>query len=150
MAHFDWIERAGKLFRAPRPEHFTQFDHCCECEDHDRTLLGTDIDTISIAELGNPGWDPICFTTAEGKKYYLPAFIRLSLETMKDEFYLAQFLFHLEGDGSGNEFYMSCNEAQRRYVASFLEYVIEHYSDEIEAGMCADDSLRSYQIWSGQ
>ena len=91
----DWIDRAKYLFKAPKPEHFTNFNHCEECEEHDQTLLALDIDIIGIDELGNPGWDPICFASPEGKKYYLPALIRLSLDTMMDEFYLDQFLFHL-------------------------------------------------------
>ncbi len=144
----DWIDRAKELFKASKPEHFTNFNHCEECEEHDQTLLVADIDTIDLGDLGNPGWDPICFAFPEGKKYYLPAFIRLSLGTMMDEFYLDQFLFHLEGDGPNNEFYMSCTKEQRNFVASFIEYVIEEYAEEVETNLCADRALRSYEIWS--
>ncbi len=144
----DWIDRAKEQFNAPKPEHFTNFNHCKECEEHDQTLLTADIDTIGIDELGNHGWDPISFASPEGKKYYLPAFIRLSLDTMKDEFYLDQFLFHLEGDGPNNAFYISCTKEQRKYVASFIEYVIKEYADEIEANLCTDKCLKSYEIWS--
>ena len=143
-----WIDRAKKLFNAPKPEHFTNFNHCPECAEHDQTLLAADIDTIGLDELGNPGWDPICFASPEGKKYYLPAFIRLSLDTMKDEFYIEQFLFHLEGDGPDSAFYRSCTKAQKNFVASFIEYVIEQYAEEIEANSCTDKSLSSYEIWS--
>ncbi len=67
----DWIDRAKELFKASKPEHFTNFNHCEECEEHDQTLLVADIDTIDLGDLGNPGWDPICFAFPEGKKYYL-------------------------------------------------------------------------------
>jgi len=148
MAHFDWIETARELFRAPRPEHFTRFDHCCECEEHDHTLLAADIDTIGMDKLGSPAWDPLCFATAEGKKYYLPALVRLSLETMADEFYLVQFLFHLQGCGPDNDFYRACDAAQRSFIAAFIASVIERHADEIELNMCSDDALRVYEIWS--
>lgn len=148
MGHTDWVERARELFLAPRPAHFTDFAHCCECREHDETLLASDIDTIGLEELGNPGWDPICFATPEARKFYLPAFVRLSLETMAGEFYLAQFLFHLQWDGPGNELFQSCNGEQRRFVAEFIEYVVDCYPDELEAAFCAEDALAALQIWS--
>ena len=144
----DWIYRAKELFKTPKPEHFTNFNHCEECEEHDQALLAVDIDTIGLDELGNPGWDPICFASPEGKKYYLPAFIRLSLHTMKDDFYLDQFLFHLEGDGPNNAFYKSCTKEQRNFIACFIECVIEEYAEEIEANLCTDKALKSFEIWS--
>jgi hypothetical protein len=67
---------------------------------------------------------------------------------MKDEFYLDQFLFHLEGDGPHNTFYMSCSKEQRTFIASFLAYVIEEYAEEIETTLCTDRALKSYEIWS--
>jgi hypothetical protein len=145
----EWVERARELFRAPRPEHFTNYRHCCECAEHDETLLQADIDTIGLAELGNPGWDPICFATPEGKKYYVPAMVRLSLDTLADEFYLAQFLFHLEYDGPGNGFFAACSEPQRAFIADFIAHLIEHYPAEIDAGFCSDEALRVHQIWTG-
>ena len=97
------INEATKVFaEVPRPEHFTDYEHCCECAEHDQTLLNATIDTIGLDELGNPGWDPVCFASAEGKQYYFPAFVRLSLDSIDHEFYFGQLLFHLEGSGAGN------------------------------------------------
>jgi hypothetical protein len=56
----NWTQTATELFRAPRPEHFTDFLHCCECEEHDQALLSSDIASIGLDVLGNPGWDPMC------------------------------------------------------------------------------------------
>jgi len=148
MNSIDWVAQAKRLFRVPRPAHFTDFTHCCECQEHDETLAGADIDTIGLAELGNPGWDPICFATPEARKYYLPALVRLSLGTIQGDFYLAQFLFHLQWDGPGNAFVRDCSEEQRGYIARFLEYVIERYPDELDAAYCGDDALAALQIWS--
>ena len=144
----DWVETAKELFKSQKPKHFTNFKHCDECEEHDRTLLEVDIDTIGLDELGNPGWDPICFTSPEGKKYFVPAFMRLSLGTMKDDFYLEQFLFHAEGDGPKNDFYTSCTKEQRQFIASFFAYVTEEYADEIEENLCTDKVLENFEVWS--
>lgn len=144
----NWIESAKELFDAQRPEHFTKHEHCEECADHDQTLLSSEVDTIGLEELGNPGWDPICFTFAEGKKYFLPAFVRVSLETIDDEFYFGQFLFHLEGNGPDNDFYLSCSAEQRKFIASFIFYMIEKYSEQIEVNYYTDEALKSYELWS--
>jgi hypothetical protein len=44
-----------------RPEHFTDFQHCCECAEHDELLRSRDLDTLRVEDVGNPGWDPLCF-----------------------------------------------------------------------------------------
>ena len=144
----NWIEAAKKLFEAQKPEHFTDYEHCEECAEHDETLLSSEIDTIGLAELGNPGWEPLCFTSAEGKKYFLPALVRLSLDTVENEFYFGQFLFHLEGNGPNNDFYLSCNTKQREFVASFISHMIENYSEQIEMNYYTDEALKSFEIWS--
>ena len=91
--NMDWISEAKRIFRMAKPEHFANYEHCEECEEHDQTLINSSIDTIGFGELGNPGWDPICFSSTEGKKYYMPSFIRLSLETMDDDFTLVNCYF---------------------------------------------------------
>jgi hypothetical protein len=78
----DWIQEARRLFTVPKPVLFTNYRHCCECAEHDETLLTADIDSIDLQQLGNPGWDPLCFTSAESLLSYMPALIRLTLETM--------------------------------------------------------------------
>jgi hypothetical protein len=145
----DWVEAAKHIFKIAKPEHFTHYNHCEECAEHDETLIRADVDTISLEELGNPGWDPICFCHDHGKKYYMPALIRLSLETIHHEGYFAEFLFHLESDGEQNSLYRSCSASQRRFIAAFVEHMIEYYPDEIELDLYADRALRVYEIWSG-
>src|ERR687888_2561810 len=87
----DWIQAAKRLFQVPKPAHFTNYRHCCECAEHDAVLTASDVNSIGLEQLGNPGWDPLCFTSAEGLLYYMPALIRLTLETMDtpQERYLA-------------------------------------------------------------
>jgi hypothetical protein len=144
----DWVQKAKILFESERPEHFTNYKHCEECAEHDETLRNAEIDTIGLDVLGNPGWDPICFSTVEGKKYYMPSFIRLCLETIENEFYFGQFLFHLEGDGRENSLVQSCTEQQRKFISSFIEYMLDSFTKEIESNCCTDEVLKVYEIWS--
>lgn len=144
----DWIKESKKLFQAKKPKHFTDFEHCCECAEHDETLVGSSIEKISLTELGNPGWDPMCFCSAKGIEYYFPALVRLSLETAgNDEFYFGQLLFHLEYGGEENRFFLHCTEPQKEFVASFIEHMIFTYPGKIEENMCADEALRTYELW---
>ena len=147
----DWIQEAKRLFSFPKPEHFTEYRHCCECFEHDETLLSHDIDSISIHELGNPGWDPMCFCSDEGFLYYMPALIRITLNNIKDlqTTYLDQLMFHLIKDGKGNRLVVACSKEQRQFVASFLEHLIENHTPEIEMALCySDEILKAHDIWS--
>jgi hypothetical protein len=107
----DWIQQTKQLFNVPKPEHFTNHRHCCECAEHDETLLAQDVNSIGIEQLGNPGWDPLCFVSPEGFLYYLPALIRITLATMDkpQERYLDQLLFHLIRDGKDHDLVRACS-----------------------------------------
>ncbi|TXS91374.1 hypothetical protein FV139_16760 [Parahaliea maris] len=145
----EWIETARQLFRSPKPTHFTNYRHCEECAEHDQALLDASIDTISLAELGSPGWDPICFATPEGVKYYMPALVRLSLESVDGDFYFGQLLFHLELDGPNNALYLACTPEQRAFVAAFVDHMILNYSEQLEQAYSVDEAFRTQAIWSG-
>ncbi len=109
----------------PRPEHFTDYRHCCERAEHDETLRSYTPETIGMAELGNGGWDPICFVSTEGYLYYMQALARLACGTGPD-YYLDQFLFHLNRDRIA-----AMNEAQRKSVQSLLATLLDARADEI-------------------
>ena len=139
----DWIQEARRLFTVPKPTHFTNYRHCCECAEHDETLLTADINAIGLEQLGNPGWDPLCFTSAAGLVHYMPALIRLTLETMDtlQEQYLEQLLLHLIYDGTENRIVRACNPEHRAFIARFLAYLIEQYSVEMDKGIFLGESL---------
>ncbi|HEY7062366.1 MAG TPA: hypothetical protein VII06_12885 [Chloroflexota bacterium] len=113
--------------RVPRPEHFTDYEHCCECAEHDATLRTATPDTIGLRELGNAGYDPICFITVEGFHYYLPALARLAFGR-GDAYYLDQLLFHLQWPP---ERLSTLAPEQRAALRAVLEYVFEIRFDEI-------------------
>ena len=145
----DWTSEAKKLFNLQKPDHFTNYLHCDECEEHDQTLRSADVNSIGMSELGHPSWDPLCFCSAEGKKYYMPALIRLCIDTLySQDSYLEQFLFHLEGEGADNELIRACSQQQREFIAAFLEYLIHNHADAIEQHQFTTDNiLRIYDIW---
>ena len=63
------------------PENYTNRDHCDECAEHDETLRSYTPKSIGLEQLGNAGWDPICFVLPKAFKYYFPALVRLSLDS---------------------------------------------------------------------
>jgi hypothetical protein len=147
----DWKQQAKIIFDVPKPIHFGNYQHCCECAEHDQTLSASDVDSIGLQQLGSPGWDPLCFSHSGGLLYYMPALVRLTLDTMDNprEMYLDQMLFHLIRDGMANTLVSACNMEQRKFIADFLEYVVENFVPQIEAGIFStDDILRAHEIWS--
>lgn len=147
----DWKQQAKLIFDMKKPVHFTNYEHCCECAEHDETLLAYDIDSIGLRQLGHPSWDPLCFSSAEGLMYYMPALVRLTIDTIDNpqETYLEQMLFHLIQDGESNRLVSACSKEQREFIAGFLEYLIEHHSTRIEAGVFdSDNILKAHEIWS--
>lgn len=127
-----------------KPEHFTNFRHCDECREHDETLRAHTRESISLAELGNPGWDPICFVNSiEGFRYYLPALARLSLGR-GDGYYLSQFLFHLNPERIS-----ALRETECQALADFLEHLMETMPEEIEENLDSDDLLARIETLSG-
>ncbi len=50
------------------PENYTNRDHCAECAEHDQTLRSYTPQSITLEQLGNPAWDPICFVLPQAFK----------------------------------------------------------------------------------
>ena len=144
----DWITESKKIFATNKPAHFTDYLHCDECKEHDQTLLGSSIENISLNELGNPGWDPISFSNDDGKRYFMPALIRLSLETINAELYFSQLLFHLESDGPKNSLVVSCTPEQRHFIALFIAHMLDQYPEQIDKNAITEETFAVYQIWS--
>jgi hypothetical protein len=140
----DIIEQALLLFPADyRPDNFTDPGHCEECRDHNDTLLGTTREDITFNELGNPGWDPICFINEEGFKYYFPALVRLALTGYGDEYYITQFLFHI----TWNTSCMGFTKEQSEFVVKVLEYLVENRAVELDEYAESDDVLNAAELW---
>lgn len=142
-----WLAEANRLFSAPRPKRFTDFRHCEECAEHDQTLQDNDLHSLTMAHLGNPGWDPVCFCSVEAKLYLMPALIRLTLETIEGEAYLDQFLFHLAWDGADNDLVRHCTAEQRAFICRLLQFLLDNYTEQVDQGFSGDELLSVYEIW---
>ncbi|AYF87014.1 hypothetical protein SA496_10100 [Pseudomonas sp. JS3066] len=131
-----------------RPEHFTNFQHCCECAEHDALLCSRDRETLQHADVGNAGWDPICFCSPEGIAYYFPTLARFALAEPSPEidWYGWQMVFHLGYGGAENALLQHCSTAQRQAVASLLAHLLDTRTELLE--MDADAALHAHGNWS--
>jgi hypothetical protein len=143
----NFLQEAIELFGdVPRPEHFTNYTHCCECAEHDETLRSETLETLSYDNV-RPGWDPLCFISPEGFQYYFPALVRLSLEGAGDTYFIDLLIFHLELDGKRNSRYLKFTPDKRNYVVRLLSYFIETRADEIDENLDSDALFRTIEIY---
>ena len=69
-------------FAGDRPVVFTRDPvQCPECSEHEATRSRITPLTISLTEVGNPGWDPLCFAANDAFRYFMPGLARLALGT---------------------------------------------------------------------
>jgi len=120
----------------PRPEPMlTNPNHCCECAEHEETLKSVTPDTISMKEVGSPAWDPLCHVSAEAFQYFMPGLARLALRSGED-YYLDQFLFHLETRQTD-----AFTLAQCRVTLDLLWFAFETLQKDIDATVWDDCAL---------
>lgn len=133
-----------------RPEHFTNFTHCCECAEHDELLRSRDRETLRIEDVGNPAWDPICFTSPQGIAYYFPSLVRLALAPPLPPhgWYGDQLLFHLYSGFRDNKFFQYCTPEQRAVVTGLLAHIIESRAALLDELAFPDEFLRCHELWS--
>ena len=129
------------------PPHFTDFRHCEECAEHDQTLQSFDPDSIGLDQLGNPGWDPMCFVSPDAFLYYFPALVRLTIHDDGDDSYLDQFLFHVTYEGEKSRFFKHFNKKQREVTLVTLHYIKENMTQRVEAWMLKDELQGAIALW---
>jgi len=130
------------------PENYTNRDHCDECAEHDETLRSYTPKSIGLEQLGNAGWDPICFVLPKAFKYYFPALVRLSLDSEGSNGYLDQFLFHVTYQGEDSRFFKHFSKAERGATLKVLQY-IESNMDDLVHGWNLDNELKeAIGLWS--
>ncbi len=130
------------------PEHYTNREHCTECAEHDDTLRSYTPQSITLAQLGNPAWDPICFVLAPAFKYYFPALVRLALDSQGSDCYLEQFLFHLTYQGQGSRFFNHFSKTEREATLRVLRYIELNMGELIEQWHLAQELKRAIDLWS--
>jgi len=145
----NWIEQAKSVFNNTRPLYFTDHKHCPECLENHNILNNFFPETITIKELGNIGSDPMCFATTEAGLYYMPAMVRLSIETWNSSIYLDQLLFHLAYGGKDNRLYLAATNIQREYIQSFLAWLFSENIEYLEHNHMLDQAISASKVWEG-
>lgn len=145
----DIVEKA--FANVPRPDRFTDNTHCDECAEHDELLRQRTRATLNLQDVGNPGWDPICFVSPEGFAYYLPALARLALAAPDEDggWCGDQFFFHLRYDGSANARVRACDARQRAAVVALLRHIRASRPRLVEehlAGPALDDAIAAWTL----
>lgn len=129
------------------PENFTNRDHCDECAEHDETLRSCTPKSIDLEQLGNPGWDPICFVLPDAFKYYFPAMVRLALDSEKNNSYLEQFLFHVTYDGEDSRFFKHFSKDEREATLEVLKHIESQMGDIIDALNLENELKEAIELW---
>ena len=133
-----------------KPEHFTNYSHCDECNEHNNTLRARTRATLLRRDLGNAGWDPITFSCAEGIGYFFPSLARFALlpDVWPDNsWYACQLLSHLKWDGCENKFFVWCSPTQRSAVYSLLEHLSVTRGEEVACHSSQADLQEALSVW---
>ena len=139
---------ASAFGRVPRPEHFTDYKHCCECAEHDALLRSRDVTTLHFDDVGNPGWDPMCFISAEGFRYYFPALARLALNGHGSNWYIDQLLFYLGYSGKENRHLRFFSPPERNAVLMLLQHISLSRAKELKAYFLNDELQTVIRLWA--
>ena len=107
----------------PRPEHFTNWNHCDECSEHDATLRSQERGSFEIQVVLNPCWNPLAFMTPEGFQYFFPELVRMALNDSKHGF-LHDFLRNRICTYNDNRQVSLFTPAQIRSTLQFFEYAM--------------------------
>lgn len=133
-----------------KPEHFTNHTHCDECQEHDDTLRARTRETLRRSDLGNSGWDPITFSSAQGIGYYFPSLARFALLPdvwPDDSWYADQLLSHLASQGRNNDFLAWCSPLQRSAVHALLTHMAATRGQAVAQHRCLDELQAALATW---
>ena len=98
-----------------------------------------------MEDLGNPGWDPLCFVDDEGFRYWFPAMVRLALDSSGD--YIDQFLFHLNYRAAYRELGPALNPDQHLLIRDVLHFLLDDRVESVELTHSGDDLISAIEIW---
>lgn len=135
----------------PKPERFFPNDGDPESADHNALLCARDRDTLSLSDVNNPGWHPVCSCSSAGFAYYFPALARFALESPGDSpfWYAEQSMYLISREGEHNRFLLFCDADQRRAVVQFVEYLVKTRTFQIYTDGEANDFDACLRLWHG-
>ena len=131
-----------------KPRHFTDHTHCEECAEHDELLRRRNRGTLSFDDIGNPGWNPLCFSSAEGIFCFMPTLARMAIEpVLEGHGWRGDVLpFHLWTDGAQNRLLAAASPKQRSAIAEMLAHFIE--TAVPGSDLDADHRRQAHSHWS--
>jgi uncharacterized protein DUF6714 len=137
------LELVRQAFRSvPRPEHFTNYRHCLECEEYDLLLCSRTWDTLTHRDV-RWTWSPVGFLEPDGFRYWMPALLRLLLERDEQEYGIGYLLDYL--DEPASERFSLLTRAERQAVMDFMRHVIWWRCDNREARREWEKLLRLWE-----
>lgn len=132
-----------------RPEHFTDYTHCDECEEHDNTMRSCSLSEIGSNHVGNPGWSPIPFFTEQAFGYVMPRLLELALTNginAHGEPFVFQYLLALTPLPEHRKFNNFTPE-QAAVVLKSLYYIRDHMGAVVENECCQNDLTDAIALW---
>ena len=109
----------------PRPDHFTNYEHCGECAEYDLLFRSRTVENLKPEDMGRSGlWDPVGFLSAQGFLYYLPALARFGCGR-GERYCLGDLLFALN-----LERIAAMSPSQRETTQRFISELGSHLADE--------------------
>ena len=133
-----------------KPEHFTKFEHCEECREHNETMKSANLDTLTALHLGSFGWNPLSFLTEQGFAYFMPRLIELLLQDAKfrsGDPFAESMLFQLCPSASFDRF-LSYSPQKCRAVLEALKYYKNHSTHDRFTGEDVDKAIQYWQLKS--
>lgn len=132
-----------------RPDHFTNYDHCPECKDHDETMRNANLESLNSEHLGSPGYNPFNFLTIEGFSHYMPKLMELAITGVKSkhgDLFLSDFLFYLAPDKDYDRF-KNYNLEKISSILNALEYANIQFRLELETTLDDEDMDLAISYW---
>jgi hypothetical protein len=105
--------------------------------EHESVLQMLNPVDLPLAQLNNPGWDPICFASNDAFAYLMPGMVKLVLDHTGD--YVQQFVFHVEQLDRLEAF----TPEQAQAITHVLDFLVLHKTKELDDNDVIDDLFRT-------
>ena len=119
--------------------------------EYDDDLQHVTRESLSMENIGTVLWGPIAFLLPEAMAYYLPRLIEFAVLGAKNKHgdsFISQFLNQIGLSGGRSEQFVRLDDRHRRVVLECLQFIREHWYDEIENKCCErwlEDSLLAWR-----
>lgn len=133
------LSQAHKTFKLSHPpKTFIRGTCSCdECMEHEVVMQQFDPADLPLAQLNNPGWDPICFASDEAFTYLMPGLVKLVLDDTED--YVQQFVFHVEQPDRLAAF----SPEQAQTLIHVFDFLVLNKAQELDDTFVVNDLLRT-------